>query len=53
LYILADGWDPSPFRYFAAKVDGQPGWSVIKMPCSHDVMADMPGKLANELLKRV
>jgi pimeloyl-ACP methyl ester carboxylesterase len=53
LYILADGWDPSPFRYFATKVDGQSGWRVIRMPCSHDVMVDMPGELANELLQLV
>jgi hypothetical protein len=53
LYILADGWDPSPFRHFASKVEGQSGWRVIKMPCSHDVMVDMPGELAAELLKLV
>ena len=53
LYILADGWDPSPFRYFAAKVDGQSGWRVTRMPCSHDVMVDMPGELAKELLQLV
>ena len=53
LYILADGWDPSPFRHFAAKVEGKSGWRVIKMPCSHDVMVDMPSELANELMKLV
>jgi hypothetical protein len=26
LYILADGWDPSPFRYFAKLHTGAPGW---------------------------
>ena len=31
LYILADGWDPSPFRHFAAKFEGQPGWRVSKL----------------------
>ncbi len=51
LYILADGWDPSPFRHFAAKLAGQPGWRVTKLPCSHDVMVDMPLELANELMK--
>jgi pimeloyl-ACP methyl ester carboxylesterase len=51
LYILADGWDPSPFRHFARQVEGQSGWTVIKMPCSHDVMVDMPKELAAELLK--
>ncbi len=50
-YILADGWDPSPFRYFAAKVEKLPGWKLVKMPCSHDVMVDMPKELAAELLK--
>ncbi len=51
LYILADGWDPSPFRHFAKKFDGQPGWRVAKLACGHDVMVDMPKELAAELLK--
>ncbi|MGJ7509949.1 alpha/beta fold hydrolase [Variovorax sp. GT1P44] len=51
LYILADSWDPSPFRYFAAKVEGAVGWRVIKMATSHDVMVDMPNELAAELQK--
>ena len=51
VYILADGWDPSPFRHFAAKVEGRPGWRVVKLACSHDVMVDMPAELAAELLK--
>ena len=50
LYILADGWDPSPFRHFAAKLEGQPGWRVTRLPCSHDVMVDMPQELARELM---
>jgi hypothetical protein len=49
-YILADGWDPSPFRHFAAKFDGQPGWHVSKLPSSHDVMVDMPDELAAALM---
>lgn len=51
LYLLADSWDPSPFRYFAERCGGQPGWRVIKLPCGHDVMVDMPGELAQELIK--
>jgi pimeloyl-ACP methyl ester carboxylesterase len=51
LYILADNWDPSPFRYFAAKMEKAPGWRLVKMPVSHDVMVDMPEELAAELLK--
>lgn len=50
LFILADGWDPSPFRHFAAKFEGQPGWRVTKLVCSHDVMVDMPQELARELM---
>lgn len=51
LYILADGWDPSPFRYFAANCEKAAGWRVVKLPCSHDVMVDMPKELALELQK--
>ena len=51
LYILADGWDPSPFRHFAKKYEGAAGWRVTQLPCSHDVMVDMPKELAAELLK--
>jgi pimeloyl-ACP methyl ester carboxylesterase len=50
LYILADSWDPSPFRHFAKQVEGQSGWRVAKLPCGHDVMVDMPKELASELL---
>jgi pimeloyl-ACP methyl ester carboxylesterase len=48
-YILADGWDPSPFRYFARLYEGRAGWEVVKFPCGHDVMVDMPGQLAETL----
>ena len=51
LYILADGWDPSPFRHFAAKVTGKPGWDIIKIACGHDVMVDRPEELAAALAK--
>jgi pimeloyl-ACP methyl ester carboxylesterase len=51
LYILADGWDPSPFRYFAKKYTGAPGWEVIKLPCGHDVMVDLPNELAAAIAK--
>lgn len=50
LYILADGWEPNPFRHFAAKFKDAPGWRVTKMACSHDVMVDMPKELAKELM---
>ena len=49
--ILADGWDPSPFRYFAKKYARAPGWDVIKLPGGHDVMVDLPNELAAALAK--
>jgi pimeloyl-ACP methyl ester carboxylesterase len=48
-YILADGWDPSPFRHFAKLYDGKAGWDVVTFPCGHDVMVDMPAQLAEKL----
>ena len=51
VYILADGWDPSPFRYFAKKYAGASGWDVIKLPGGHDVMVDLPNELAEALAK--
>jgi pimeloyl-ACP methyl ester carboxylesterase len=53
LYILADGWDPSPFRYFAANCQADPAWRCTQLPCSHDVMVDMPQELAQQLLSMV
>ncbi|ASJ73843.1 alpha/beta fold hydrolase [Granulosicoccus antarcticus] len=53
VFILADGWDPSPFRYFAEKYASDPSWQVVKLPSSHDVMVDLPEELAKELLKHV
>lgn len=50
LYILADAWDPSPFRHFAAKLQGAAGWKVVKLPSSHDVMVDMPLGLAELIM---
>jgi len=49
MYILADGWDPSPFRHFARLYDGKPGWEVVKFACGHDVMVDQPAQLAETL----
>ncbi len=52
-FLLADGWDPSPFRHFAAKLAGTPGWTQSKLPSSHDVMVDMPHELAAEIAKLI
>lgn len=50
-YILASGWDPSPFRYYAAQCEKSGGWKLVTMPAGHDLMVDMPKELAGELLK--
>ncbi|MEM9604517.1 MAG: alpha/beta fold hydrolase [Pseudomonadota bacterium] len=50
VYILADNWNPSPFRHFAAEVKDQPGWELVTLPTSHDVMVDMPNELAAALM---
>jgi pimeloyl-ACP methyl ester carboxylesterase len=49
MYILADLWEPNPFRYFARLYEGKPGWEVVKFACGHDVMVDMPVQLAETL----
>ena len=49
IYILADNWDPSPFRFFAKKYESVAGWQIMKMRCGHSVMVDMPSELATVL----
>jgi pimeloyl-ACP methyl ester carboxylesterase len=46
IFILADDWDPSPFRFFARKYESVAGWHIMKMRCGHSVMVDMPNELA-------
>lgn len=48
-FILAEGWGPSPFPYYAKQVTGKTGWRVSRLPCGHDVMVDMPVELATLL----
>ena len=48
-YILANGWEQSPFPQFYKKALAK-NWKTITIPCGHDVMLDQPEKLAEELL---
>ncbi len=48
-YILASGWQGSPFLQFYEKSKAA-GWTAIDMPCGHDVMLDMPEALTEALL---
>lgn len=51
-YILADGWNPSPFPQFFAKANSR-GWKTLTMHCGHDVMLDMPEAVTEALLAAV
>jgi pimeloyl-ACP methyl ester carboxylesterase len=53
MYILANGWDPSPYRYFARQLAGRPGWRVETVESSHDVMIDHPEVLAGLLVEAI
>src|SRR5260370_32052381 len=46
IFILADNWDLSPFRFFAKKYESVAGWQIVKMRCGHSVMVYMPSELA-------
>jgi hypothetical protein len=44
-YILASGWDDSPFRP-CYQLAGQRRWWREDLACGYDVMLDMPDELA-------
>jgi len=48
-FILASGWNPSPFLPFYEKAKAK-GWKTRVMACGHNVMLDMPEELTQELL---
>jgi pimeloyl-ACP methyl ester carboxylesterase len=48
-YILATGYEPTPFPPFAAKVKDDPAWEYHETDCSHLVMDDRP-ELTREVL---
>jgi len=48
-YILANGWDESPFPQFYEKAQAK-GWKTATIACGHDVMLDRPEWLVDELL---
>ena len=50
VFILADGWDANPFRYYARVLADRPDWKVLTWPAGHDLMVDMPVELAKELM---
>lgn len=48
-FILAGGWEPSPFAHFYDRAKAK-GWRTVTMKSGHDVMLDLPEELAQELL---
>ena len=47
-YILATGWDHSPFHQFYEKAKAK-GWKTLAMACGHDVLLDRPEELLEVL----
>ena len=45
-YVLATGWQGSPFPAIYARLEKQPGWQLRQFACGHDVMLDMPQETA-------
>ena len=52
IYIRARGYDSPAFDAALAKVRAIPSWSVLELPCGHDIMVDMAEELAEILLER-
>ena len=48
-FILASGWNDSPFRVFHEQAKAK-GWKTLSVDCGHDVMLDRPEELTNILL---
>jgi pimeloyl-ACP methyl ester carboxylesterase len=50
-YVLATNWGPpQPFIEIAKRLKHDPGWTVISLPCGHDLMLDMPKETAEQLV---
>lgn len=50
VYILAAGWEPSPFQQFGARFKDDRSWRFVSIDCGHDVMVDRPQDLADALI---
>lgn len=51
-YIRAPAYPSARFDADVAKLRNRPGWRCYEVPCGHDVMIDMPDRLA-EILEEV
>jgi hypothetical protein len=50
VYIYAAGWEPSAFTPFYERLQQDPAWHTVSVPCGHEVMVDMPQALAQILI---
>jgi pimeloyl-ACP methyl ester carboxylesterase len=50
VYIIAAGWEPSPFQQFSERYKNDRDWQFVSMACGHDVMVDQPRELADALI---
>jgi pimeloyl-ACP methyl ester carboxylesterase len=50
MYILAAGWEPSPFQQFGARFKDDRAWQFVSIACGHEVMVDRPQDLATALI---
>jgi hypothetical protein len=48
--VRAKGYDSPSFDAALAKVRAIPSWSTFELTCGHDIMVDMPERLAEILL---
>lgn len=52
MYIYATGWEEyTPFKPAYEKAKADPGFVTHTVPCGHDVMVDMPERLAELLVE--
>jgi pimeloyl-ACP methyl ester carboxylesterase len=50
VYMLAAGWEPSPYQQFGARYKDDRDWQFVSFACGHDVMVDQPQELAAALI---
>jgi pimeloyl-ACP methyl ester carboxylesterase len=50
-YIRAKGYPSAPFDGYQEKLKADTAWRVYELPCGHDVMVDLPDRLAEILLE--
>ena len=50
-YIWAEPYNSPNFRRYYENCEADPSWTTYKVPCGHDVMVDMPDRLAEILLE--